>query len=152
MKEFLVFIVVYTIIGTIALITLMCILENFSRKLMEKKLSYIRFVCSFLTLEGISFIDNGVPFVVKSVDTRERSKIGFNPHSYYDFYINNEIVLRLHNLEDIFTCKRIVEYNRNRSIDEVDKLLKKAYKQSKSLMNEYYKRKENSKDNSFYKK
>lgn len=147
------FIVSTTLIATVCTIVLSCFIEKILKKKHQRDLDYIISTLNLLKLDAIEVEDKGYAFGVK-VDNHREHSIGFNPYEWYEIKINEEVVKKFHVLSGLFVSFRVDEYSRDRSNEEIDKIIRKAISISKKLRTEYFKSKENLKEytNSFYKK
>lgn len=111
-----------------------------NKKRFDEKLSDIRFACSILKIEDIDLMDKGTIFHVKVEDKKDLEKISYgSPYSVTNIYINNELVCKLHRLENLFIKQRTLEYTKNRSRIEIDGIISRAYKIAKKEIQQYHK-------------
>lgn len=113
---------------------------KWERKRFDRKLKDIQYACSVLKIEEINVANKGFLFRVRVVDEEKVKSISYsNPYIVTDIYINDELVCKLHRLENLFTMHRTLEYAGKRNQYEIDEIIKKAYKTSKKKLNEHYK-------------
>ena len=113
---------------------------KWDRKMFDRKIKHIKYACSVLKITEINVENKGFLFRVRVVDEEEVKSISYsNPHTVTDIYINDELVCRLHRLENLFTMHRTPEYASKRNSYEINEIIKKAYKTSKKKLNEHYK-------------
>ena len=125
-----------------------------SKKRFDKKVRNIGYVCRLLKIEELSVENKGFQFSVRVEDKDDYKGIRYisSPYKTTDIYINDELVCRIHKLENLFVTYRTLEYTKERSMTEVDDIIVKAYKLSKKRENEYYKNKVAEENlNTFYK-
>lgn len=134
MKEFTIII----ISSFFAAIFLVFILENIRKRNINKRLGSIRLYSAIMESDTINFEDKGILFSVKVKDDKHSSISYSSPYETRDVYVNDELVCRVHKLEHVFVASREIEYTKNRSITEVNKIISKAYKASKKGYNQYF--------------
>lgn len=124
-----------------------------NKKRFDKKVDNIGFVCRILHIEEFNFENKGFQFGVRIEDKKHSENIqGYTPYSTVNVYINDELVCKIHKLENAFTTYRMIEYTKDRKAEEVRDVILKAYKASKKMENEYYNRKIDENDSkTFYK-
>lgn len=113
-----------------------------NKRRFDKKVSGIRCTCRQLNVEEIKVENKGRSFTVKVEAEQKPAKISYSsPYSVTDIYINNEIVCKLHKLENLFVKYRTLEYVEGRSREEINYIILKAYKISKKEVKQYSKMK-----------
>lgn len=125
-----------------------------SKKRFDKKVWNIGYACRLLKIEEFNVENKGFQFSVRVEDKDNYKGIRYisSPYKTTDIYINDELVCRIHKLENLFVTYRTLEYTKERSMTEVDDIIVKAYKLSKKIENEYYKNKVVEENlNTFYK-
>ena len=111
-----------------------------NKKKFDKRLSNIRDAYWRLNLEEIVVENKGFSFNVRIEKERRPEALNYtSPYSVTDIYINDELVCKLHKLENLFTKRRTLDYVKDRSRTEIDEIIKKACKISKQKLKEYYK-------------
>ena len=141
------------IIDSILLSCFACLIFNgIYKKIFDKRLGSIRLYSAMMESDGIYFEDKGTMFSVKIVDSTYNGINYSSPYETRDVYVNDELVCKVHKLEHTFVKSRVIEYTKNRSITEIDKIISKAYKTSKKRYNQYFNDKYESekKSKSFY--
>lgn len=114
--------------------------NKWDRKRFDKKVKDIKYACLVLKITEINVENKGFLFRVRVVDEEQVKSISYsNPHTVTDIYINDELVCKIHRLENLFTIHRTPEYVTERNSYEIDEIIKKAYKTSKKKLNEHYK-------------
>lgn len=125
-----------------------------NKKRFDKKVRNIGYVCRILKIEELSVENKGFQFSVRVEDKDDYEGIRYisSPYNTTDIYINDELVCRIHKLENLWVTYRTLEYTKERSMTEVNDIIVKAYKLSKKRENEYYNNKVAKENlNTFYK-
>lgn len=140
--EFLIFILVLIFVTTVVIYLGIMFTDKdswWNKKRFNKRAENIYCTCRTLKIKEINVKNKGSLFSIKVEYEKESKSISYsNPYSVTDIYINNELVCKIHKLRNVFTEYRTLEYSKERTRDEVDEIVIKAYKTSKKELNEYY--------------
>lgn len=110
-----------------------------NKKRFDKKVWNIGFVCRILNIKEFNFEHKGFQFWVRIDDDNDYDHIqGYSPYCTTNIYINDELVCKVHKLNDVFKTYRFIEYTKDRKEEEIMDIILGAYKASKKKENLYY--------------
>jgi hypothetical protein len=114
--------------------------SKWNKKRFWNKVRDIEYTCRKLKTTEINVENKGSLFCVRAADGKGIESIDYSsPYRVTDIYINDELVCKVHRLKNLFTTYITLEYAKERSRNEIDEIIMKAYKISKQKLNEYYK-------------
>ena len=114
--------------------------SKLSKKIFWKRVRNIEYACRTLNVEEINVENKGYFFYVRTENGKRVEEIDYSsPYCATDIFINDELVCKIHRLKNLFTMYITLEYAKERSRDEIDEIIMKAYKISKQELNEHYK-------------
>lgn len=114
--------------------------SKWNKKRFWNKVWDIGYTCRKLKVTEINVENKGSLFCVRTADGKEIESIDYSsPYTVTDIYINDELVCKIHKLKNLFTMYITLEYAKERSRNEIDEIIMKAYKISKQKLNEHYK-------------
>ena len=142
MELFIFLLIIFLTLGITIYLTIMFSEPDskWNKKRFWNRVWDIGYTCRILSLKEINVENKGCLFYVRTADGEKVESINYDsPYDATNIYINDELVCKIHRLKNLFTMYITLEYVKERSRNEIDEIIIKAYKISKQKLNEHYK-------------